>query len=77
ESPTWLVIFMQVLATKCTDCDSVCCIGTCVLLRIYWRAARYSLHQSPCRRKRARTHLSCSLSVVVVAASEDRRGASY
>ncbi|GFH27014.1 hypothetical protein HaLaN_25265 [Haematococcus lacustris] len=69
---------MQVLATKCTGCDS-----------------------SPCRRKRARTHLSCSLSIALVdssginertalgiephsaslslvqAASEDRRGASY
>ncbi|GFH32349.1 hypothetical protein HaLaN_31556 [Haematococcus lacustris] len=35
-----LVIFMQVLATKCTDFGSVCCIGTCELLRIYWQAAR-------------------------------------
>ncbi|GFH25303.1 hypothetical protein HaLaN_23242 [Haematococcus lacustris] len=34
-----LVIFMQVLATSCTDFGSVCCIGTCDLLRNYWQAA--------------------------------------
>ncbi|GFH29773.1 hypothetical protein HaLaN_28491, partial [Haematococcus lacustris] len=40
-----LVIFMQVLAQYCTVFDSVCHIGSCVLLRIYWQAARYFLRE--------------------------------
>ncbi|KAJ9516510.1 hypothetical protein QJQ45_011138 [Haematococcus lacustris] len=61
-----LVIFMQILFQYCTISDSVCHIGTCELVRIYWQAARYLLQVRPCRRKRARIHLSCSPSIVLV-----------
>ncbi|GFH16601.1 hypothetical protein HaLaN_13046, partial [Haematococcus lacustris] len=60
-----LVIFMQILAQHCTVFDSVCHIGTCELLRIYWQAALYLLRMRPCRRKRSRMHLRrCRRTVV-------------
>ncbi|GFH08597.1 hypothetical protein HaLaN_03582, partial [Haematococcus lacustris] len=67
-----LVIFMQVLTAKCALFGSAYRTSTCALMPIYWQAVRSFLRVRPCRRKRPRTHLSCSLSVV----SEDRRWAT-
>ncbi|GFH21900.1 hypothetical protein HaLaN_19282, partial [Haematococcus lacustris] len=37
---------MQGLAPECTDSGSVCCSGTCELLRIYWQAALVTIECS-------------------------------